>query len=243
MSTSPDTGTDLRRALVVSAHPDDIDFGSAGTIAVWTDAGITVTYCVCTSGDAGGFDQTPRQEMPRIREEEQRAAARAVGVTDVRFLGYPDGQVSADIRLRKDISAVIRSVRPQRVLTHSPEINWAHIVVSHPDHRAVGEATLAAIYPDARNEFAHPELLQRGLKPWTVSELWLSEAPVERINHAVDITDYFEKKIAALSAHRSQIEHANDLEGSLREQLRLSAERQGLPAGQLAETFHVVDTG
>ncbi|GAA0525450.1 GlcNAc-PI de-N-acetylase [Saccharopolyspora subtropica] len=238
MTTLPEPA---ERVLVVTAHPDDVDFGSAGTIASWTAAGVQVTYCVCTSGDAGGFDDTPREAMPRLRQDEQRAAAAAVGVTDVHFLGYRDGQVTADLQLRRDITKMIRAVRPHRVVTHSPEINWDHLAMSHPDHRAVGQATLAAIYPDARNEFAHPELLAEGLAPWTVPELWMSESPDERVNHAVDVTDHFEAKLAALAAHRSQTAHLEDLRGMIRRHLARTAERHGLP-GRLAEVFHVVDT-
>ncbi|GAA4620458.1 PIG-L family deacetylase [Saccharopolyspora hordei] len=226
---------------MVTAHPDDVDFGSAGTVATWVAAGVEVTYCICTSGDAGGFDSTPREEMARLRREEQRAAAAAVGVSDVRFLGHQDGRVVADIGLRRDIAKVIREVRPQRVLTHSPEINWSHLVVSHPDHRAVGEATLAAVYPDARNAFAFPELLEAGYEPWTVSQLWMSEAPEERINHAVDITDHIKAKLAALAAHRSQTAHRPDLPDAIEQHLARTAERHGMP-GRLAEAFHVVDT-
>ena len=149
----------VERILIVTAHPDDVDFGSAGSVATWTDKGIDVAYCICTSGDAGGFDDTPRHEMGPLREAEQRAAAAAVGVTDVRFLGYPDGRLTPSLDLRRDISRVIRQVRPQRVLTSSPERFWDRIGASHPDHMTVGEATLRAVYPDARNPFAHPELL------------------------------------------------------------------------------------
>ncbi|MGW1676921.1 PIG-L deacetylase family protein [Saccharopolyspora sp. NPDC002376] len=238
MTTSSGT---FQRALVVTAHPDDVDFGSAGTVASWVAAGAEVAYCICTSGDAGGFDSTPREEIPRLRQNEQRAAAAAVGVTDVRFLGYQDGQVVADLRLRRDIAKVIREVRPDRVITHSPEINWAHLPVSHPDHRAVGEAVLAAVYPDARNAFAFPELLEAGLEPWTVGELWMSESPEERINRAVDITDQFDAKLAALAAHRSQTAHITDLPDRIRRHLTRTAERHGM-TGRLAEAFHVVDT-
>ncbi|MEV6230385.1 PIG-L deacetylase family protein [Saccharopolyspora shandongensis] len=240
MTTPPETSSTLR-ALVVTAHPDDVDFGSAGTVASWVADGVQVAYCVCTSGDAGGFDDTPREDMPRIRQDEQRAAAAAVGVSDVRFLGYQDGRVVADLQLRRDITKVIREVRPHRVISHSPEINWAHLPTSHPDHRAVGEATLAAIYPDARNGFAHPELLREGLEPWTVRELWMSESPEERINHAVDITDHFDAKLAALAAHQSQTAHLDDLQGMIRRHLARTAERHGM-TGRLAEAFHVVDT-
>lgn len=236
------SGTEaVERVLVVAAHPDDVDFSAAGTIASWTAAGVRVTYCMCTSGDAGGFDDTPREQMPRLREEEQRAAATAVGVSDVRFLGYSDGQVYANLDLRREITKVVRDVRPQRVLTHSPEINWAHLPVSHPDHRAVGEATLAVVYPDARNAFAHPDLATYGFEPWVVPQLWLSGSPECRINFSVDITDYFQVKLAALAAHRSQTAHVSDLAGMMRPHLAHNAEQHGTP-GRLAEVFQVVDT-
>ncbi|MGP4015438.1 PIG-L deacetylase family protein [Saccharopolyspora sp. 5N708] len=241
MTTPPEASTAVRRALVITAHPDDVDFGAAGTVASWIAAGVQVAYCVCTSGGAGGFDDMPREDMPRVREEEQRAAAAAVGVTDVRFLGHRDGQVTASLQLRRDITKMIRTVRPDRVISHSPEINWTHLPTAHPDHRAVGEATLAAIYPDARNGFAYPELLEQGLQPWTVNELWMSGSPEERINCAVDVTDYFEAKLAALAAHRSQTAHLDDLEGMIRRHLARMADRHGM-AGRLAEAFHVVDT-
>lgn len=237
-----DAQGELRRALVVTAHPDDVDFGSAGTIAAWTGAGVAVTYCVCTSGDAGGFEDIPRDEMATLRKKEQRAAAEAVGVSDIHFLGYKDGTVTPSLRLREDIARVIRTVRPDRVIAHSPEINWSHVALSHPDHRAVGEATFAAVYPDARNAFAHPQLQEEGLSPWTVPELWLSEAPAERVNHAVDITDHFDAKLEALLSHHSQIAHVDDLGGMLRPELEANARQHGLPAGRLAEVFQVVDT-
>jgi LmbE family N-acetylglucosaminyl deacetylase len=234
---------DVERVLVVTAHPDDVDFGSAGTIASWTKGGIEVAYCICTSGDAGGFDDTPRERMRALREEEQRAAAAAVGVSDVTFLGYPDGRLTPSIELRRDISREIRRFRPERVLTQSPEIFWQRIIASHPDHRAAGEATLAAVYPDSRNPYAHPELLEdEGLEAWTVPELWLMASPLERINHYVDVTDTFDAKVAALRAHRSQTGHMDGLEDMLRGWLVMVAQRGGLPDGRLAEAFQVVDT-
>jgi LmbE family N-acetylglucosaminyl deacetylase len=116
----------VSRVLVVTAHPDDVDFGAAGTVARWVDAGIAVTYCVITDGDAGGFDPAvPRSEIPGIRRAEQVAAAAAVGVTDVRFLGYRDGELTVTHGLRRDLSRVIREVRPDRMLIQSPERNWS----------------------------------------------------------------------------------------------------------------------
>ncbi|MGE3286978.1 MAG: PIG-L deacetylase family protein [Pseudonocardia sp.] len=234
---------DVQRALVVTAHPDDVDFGAGGTVAAWTAAGIEVAYCICTSGDAGGFDDTPRAQMAPLREAEQRAAAAELGVKDVVFLGYPDGQVTASIELRRDISREIRRFRPDRVLTHSPEIWWRRLGASHPDHRATGEATLAAVYPDARNPFAHPELLADGLPAWTVRELWLMAAPDERVDHTVDITDTLERKVAALRAHVSQTGHMADLESRLREWSSYWARRAGLGEQRYAEVFQVVAIG
>lgn len=233
----------VERALVVTAHPDDVDFGSAGTISLWTAAGIEVTYCVCTDGDAGGFDPAvPRTDIPGIRRAEQEAAAKAVGVTDVRFLGYPDGQLTVTFALRHDISRVIRQVRPQRMLIQSPERNWLRIGASHPDHLACGEAAMAAIYPDARNPFAHPELLRdEGLAEWTVAETWVMAHPES--NHSVDVTVVFDAKLAALRAHVSQTAHMDGFEERIREWFGLNAEAAGLPTGRLAERFFVVETG
>ncbi|MEX5717249.1 PIG-L deacetylase family protein [Geodermatophilus maliterrae] len=229
------------RALCVLAHPDDVDFGSAGTVATWTSAGTEVTYCIVTDGDAGGFDETPREQMGPLRRDEQRAAAAAVGVTDVRFLGYPDGRLELTLDLRRDISRVIRQVRPQRVLTSSPERWYERIGASHPDHMTVGESTLRAVYPDARNPFAFPELLaDEDLEAWTVSEVWLGASP--RADHAVDVTDVVELKFAALKSHVTQVGHMDDVEGFVSGWMAQTARRFGLPAGRLAEAFHVVHT-
>jgi LmbE family N-acetylglucosaminyl deacetylase len=235
--------SDVRSALVITAHPDDVDFGAAGTVASWTAAGIKVSYCVCTSGEASGDGSRDRAEVAKIRRAEQRAAAECVGVQEVAFLDHPDGAVVASIELRRDISRVIRTVRPDRVLTWSPEINWEHVPTTHPDHRAVGEATFAAVYPDARNPNAHPELLAaEGLRPWTVRELWLTDSPAPLRNHAVDVTDVFDARVAALRAHASQVSGIADLEGFLRGILAAKAHRHGLAEGRLAEEFQVVDT-
>jgi LmbE family N-acetylglucosaminyl deacetylase len=233
---------EIARILAITAHPDDVDFAAAGTVARWTQAGIDVTYCVVTSGDAGGFDEAfPRADMPARREAEQLAAATCVGVQDVRFLGYPDGRVEATLALRRDLARVIRQVRPDRVVCPSPERSYAGVGASHPDHRAVGSAVLDAVYPDARNPFAFPELRQReGLAPWTVREVWIAGGPGP--DHYVDVTATFARKIAALRAHESQIGHRTDLEQRVRARLALAARRGGLPDGRLAEAFQVLDT-
>jgi LmbE family N-acetylglucosaminyl deacetylase len=238
----PMPDAEVERALVVTAHPDDVDFGSGGTIAGWTDAGIEVVYCICTDGDAGGFDlDFPRDQMAALRRAEQTEAAKRVGVHDVRFLGYPDGRLEPSFDLRRDISRVIRQVRPQRMLVQSPERDYERIGRSHPDHRAAGEAALNCIYPDARNPFAHPQLrIDEGLDAWITQETWIMGAPES--THYVDITDTFDRKISALRAHESQTAHMDDLEGLVAKWLRINAERGGLPDGRLAESFFVMAT-
>lgn len=228
------------RALVICAHPDDVDFGAAGTVATWVDEGTAVTYCFVTNGDAGGFDPAvPRSEIGGIRQAEQRAAAKEVGVEDLVFLGYADGQVVADFGLRRDLSRVIRQVRPQRVLIHSPEISWDRLPASHPDHRATGEASLAAVYPDSRNAFTHTTLREdEGLEAWTVHDLWVMGGPTP--NHWVDVTDTFDRKLAALRQHVSQTSHLDDLEGMLRGWAVQQAQAAGFPPERLAEPFRRV---
>jgi LmbE family N-acetylglucosaminyl deacetylase len=230
----------VERVLAVMAHPDDVDFGLAGTVATWTDAGVAVTYCIVTSGDAGGFDpDVPRSEIAGIRQAEQRAAAAVVGVSDVRFLGYPDGQVEVSLDLRRDIARVIREVRPQRLISQSPERHMARLPASHPDHLAVGEATLCALYPDSRNPFAFMDSLG-DLEAWTVPETWVMA--MERVNHYVDVTDVFDRKKAALTEHKSQMSNIGDLDTLLRWWLGSNAEAAGWPEGKLAEAFWVMDT-
>lgn len=232
----------VERVLVVVAHPDDLDFGAAGTIATWTDSGVDVSYCVITDGDAGGFDPAvPRSEIGGIRQAEQRAAAKELGVEDVVFLGYPDGQLVVSIELRRDISRVIRQKRPQRILLQSPERNWERIYASHPDHLAAGEAALCAVYPDARNPFTHLELAAEGLEAWTVGETWVMSTGAGA-NRFVDVTDVFDRKISALRAHESQTGHMDDLEDRLRGWLTMNAHAAGFAEGRLAEAFRVIDT-
>jgi LmbE family N-acetylglucosaminyl deacetylase len=234
---------EIGRILVITAHPDDVDFGAAGTVARWTDAGLDVSYCVVTNGDAGGSDQSvPRDEMATLRQAEQTAAAKQVGVYDLHFLGYPDGRVEPTLGLRKDLARVIRLLRPDRVLCQSPERNYVRLGIGHPDHRAVGSASLDAIYPDSRNPFAFPELLaEEKLEPWTVREVWISGGPAP--THYVDITDTFSRKLAALRSHVSQVKGMDGLEEMLRTRLGRAAAQGGLPEGRLAEAFQVLQSG
>ena len=242
MST-PTPSEDVRSVLVVAAHPDDIDFGAAGTVAGWTAAGIRVTYCVCTSGEASAPADGDTAETATLREAEQRAAAAQVGVEDVVFLRYPDGGLTASMELRRDITRVIRKVRPDRVLAWSPEINWERVATTHPDHRASGEAAFAAVFPDSRNPHAHRSLLDdEGLEPWRVRELWVNDGPAPLRNHVVDVTDTFDKKLAALRCHTSQVGDGVELEKALRRGFGAFARNAGLGEGRYAEIFQVVDT-
>jgi LmbE family N-acetylglucosaminyl deacetylase len=235
-------GTDgVERILVVTAHPDDVDFGAAGSVAVWTHAGVEVAYCIATDGDAGGSDRSvSRTEMAVVRREEQREAARVVGVSDVTFLGFPDGRLTPGLDLRQAIAGVIRRFRPDRVVAQSPERNWSRIYASHPDHLAAGEAAICAVYPDARNPFAFPALLEEGLEPHSVAELWVMTT--ERADRVVDATEFFDLKLAALRSHRSQVGDGEHLGELLRTWMSGTALAAGLPEGRLAEAFHVVDT-
>ena len=230
----------IKRALVVVAHPDDVDFGSAGTVATLTRKGVDVAYCLVTSGDAGGDDSNhTREERTEIREAEQRAAAEEVGVTNLTFLRWPDGQVEPTFLLRREIARVIRTHKPDLVITQSPERNWERIRASHPDHMATGEATMRAVYPDARNPHAFPELLREGLSPHTVPLVWLNGSSPTMV---VDITKRFDQKHAALMRHESQVGDNKGLKKMLKNWARLTAKNAGLKKGHLAEGFRVIVT-
>jgi len=233
----------VERALVIVAHPDDAEFWASGTIAHWTDAGVAVTYCVLTDGETGGYDASiPRDDIPRIRCTEQQQAAALLGVRDVRFFGLAESELRPDdMRLRRELVRIIRQVRPQRIITWSPEWNWQRFRSCHPDHRATGEITLSAIYPDAGNQFAHMSLREEGLEAWTVREAWLINSP--HVNHYVDITETFERKVAAVRLHKSQTGNRQDLTAEQRERIATNTAAAELPADRLAEAFQVVVTG
>ena len=223
------------------AHPDDCDFGAGGTIAQWTAKGIEVSYCIITNGDQGGEESgIPLEEMAQVRQKEQRDAGAALGVTDITFLNYRDGWLMPSIELRKEIVKAIRIAKPDRMLVQSPERNWERIFASHPDHLAAGETAIQAVYPDARNPYAFTDLKEAGFEPWRVREVWMTGSPTP--NHFVDITETFDKKMAALHSHVSQTAHNKELENMVREWGQRNAEAQGLPAGKIVEIFKVINT-
>lgn len=232
---------EIERAVVITAHPDDVDFGAAGTVANLTDAGVVVTYCIVTDGQAGGHDvAVPREDMARIRRAEQTLAAGHVGVTDLTFLGMMDGSVEYSLDLRRALSTVIRRARPNVVISHNTQISLASAYASHPDHVATGQAAFAAVYPDSRNPFAFPELLPAGFEPWAVDELWVMNA--EPATDTVDITDQIERKMMALLSHVSQHVDTTSLEQRMHDWFAHNARLGSLPEGRLAERFTVVDT-
>jgi LmbE family N-acetylglucosaminyl deacetylase len=233
---NPRPDDEIERVLVVVAHPDDIDFGGAGTVALWTRAGIEVSYCVVTDGQAGGFEpDRDRAEMPAVRRREQTTAAAHVGVRDLHFLGYVDGRVEPTLDLVRDLVQVIRRVRPQRILGQSPDRNWSRLHVSHPDHLAAAEATVRAFYPAAGNPYAFPELEEEA---WNVGELWMLDNP--EINHYVDITETFDQKIAALMSHTSQHPHPDGVRSEIGSWFQQTATAAGYPPNHYAEAFTVI---
>ncbi|MFM9099438.1 MAG: PIG-L deacetylase family protein [Actinomycetota bacterium] len=239
MTPLPDE--EIKRILVVMAHPDDCDFGAGGTIAQWTAKGISVSYCIITNGDQGGEESdVPLQEMAKVRQREQRDAGKALGVTDITYLNHRDGWLVPTIELRKEIVREIRKSKPDRMVIQSPERNYERIFASHPDHMAAGEVAIQAVYPDARNPYAFTELKDAGFEPWRVKEVWITSSPTP--NHFIDITDTFPKKIAALKAHVSQTAHNKELEEMVRSWGERNAEANGLPAGRVAEIFRVINT-
>jgi LmbE family N-acetylglucosaminyl deacetylase len=217
------------RILLVSAHPDDTEFISGGTIASFIERGDEVRYLVVTSGERGLPLDTG---SPTQREQEQLEAARALGVTEVEFLREPDGELDDTIQLRSKVVAAIRTHRPELVITQSPTHNLSSVRYSHSDHLAVGRATLAAVFPEARNARFHPDVGS----PWVVSEVWL--CGVERPNLAIDITRFFQTKMVAIQLHRSQMRHFNDADRFFRDWAREVAERHSFPSDVLAEEFH-----
>ena len=238
---TPLDDSEIKRVLVVMAHPDDCDFGAGGTIARWTAQGIHVSYCIITNGDQGGEESgIPLEEMASVRQKEQRDAGKALGVTDITYLNYRDGWLAPSMELRKEIVKAIRIAKPDRMVVQSPERNYERVFASHPDHLAAGETAVQAVYPDARNPFAFTDLKEAGFEPWRVREVWMTGSP--NPNHFVDITETFPKKIAALHAHVSQTAHNKELEKMVREWGERNALANGLSEGRIAEIFQVMNT-
>ncbi|MDH5507417.1 MAG: PIG-L family deacetylase [Anaerolineae bacterium] len=205
------------RVLVICAHPDDPEFGAAGSVACWAQGGAEVTYIIVTDGSKGSADpEMTREQLVKLRQAEQRAAAETLGVANVVFLGHPDGEVYNTPELREDIVRQIRRYRPDVLVTHDPTARIiANSYINHPDHRAVGDTVLDAVFPLARDRLNFPQHEAEGLKPHNVTDIFLlfTNEP----NFWVDISPTIDKKVAALVCHTSQIGEPEELEERIRE--------------------------
>lgn len=228
---------DWRTALCIAAHPDDLEYGTAGAVAAWTRAGKTVTYLLVTSGEAG-IDGLDPAECGPLREAEERAGAAEVGVSVVEFLGHPDGVVEYGLPLRRDIARAIRRRRPELVIAPNPDPRAAWGGFDYADHRAVGLAAVDGVR-DAGNRWVFRELLDEGLQPWKVRYTALAASP--RASHAVDVTDTMDAGIASLNAHRGYLaglgQQAPDVDRMLRGFARMAAPRFG---GRLAVAYELL---
>lgn len=229
------------RILVTAAHPDDIEFGVGGSVARWTAMGAEVIYCLVTDGSAGSNDPDVNlEELIQKRREEQIAAAAVVGVHDVRFLGHKDGTLEPTMDLRRDLTRVIRDVKPNRVVCQDPTTVFAgDFYINHPDHRAAGEATVYAVFPSSETRPIFPELLAEGYEPHKVDELYLdlTYSP----NLYVDISETVDRKIDSLRAHVSQLGTGEDFENGAAKWVRQWSEEGGKALGVgAAEQFRVM---
>lgn len=224
------------KVLVIAAHADDIEFGMAGTVARWTEAGTQVTYCIITDNSSGSNDpHMLRTELSRIRQEEQIAAANVLGVAEVRFLNYPDGVLQPTLDLRRDLTRVIRQVRPQVVVTLDPSLMFTptNDYINHPDHRAAAEAAIYAVFPSSETRPIFPELLDEGLEPHRVQKVYLNLSMQPTLY--VDVSATWQRKVEALLCHKSQV--GEDVADMIREWDM----RQGEAAGvELAESYRVI---
>ena len=220
------------RVLVVAAHPDDIEFGAAGTVARWIAEGATLRYLLMTRGDKGSDDPaTDPDRLAEQREREQRAAAAELGVSGVDFLDEPDGQVEPSLRLRERVTYAIRAFQPEIVMGHDPTVLFVNNEwVNHPDHRAVGQVTVDAVFPTARDPLNFAEHLRAGLQPWKVAELYLWST--NEANQIVDISDTLDRKIAALEHHASQFRDFAETAKWLRRRAEELGERAGYRAAE-----------
>ena len=196
------------RAMFVCAHPDDLEFGVAGTAAKWANNGCEVTYVILTDGNAGSHDkEMTRERIAEIRREEQREAAKICGVQNCIFLGYDDGLLQPTLELRKKLVRLIRQYRPNVVAAMDPTNYFpSDGYINHPDHRAAGVATIEAVFPAAEMGLLYPDLAEEGLEGHKPNYVYLFFTQEEQINLYVDISDYLETKISSLKAHKSQME-------------------------------------
>jgi LmbE family N-acetylglucosaminyl deacetylase len=230
--------SNFERALVVVAHPDDAEFGAAGTVALWVERGVEVNYVICTDGASGVADPTiTLTELASIREAEQREAADVLGVKQIEFLRQPDGQLRPTDELRRQIVGLIRKYRPDRIVCQNAVRNYANIYGNHPDHLAAGQLAIEAVYPYARNPYAYPDLLAAGLEPYAVREVLVSGT--ETPDFVVDVTTTVGRKLAALARHRSQHPPGEEFSERVLQRMAQMGEPHGIA---YAESFRLVKT-
>ena len=221
-------------ALVIFAHPDDAEYMCGGTVALWASEGTAVHYCVVTDGSAGSNEPgIGREEMAVVREREQRAAAEVLGVASLTFLGYRDGELEVTLDTRRDVTRVVRRIRPDVILAPDPSRLWsASGYINHWDHKQAGALALCAVMPDAPSRPQFSELLDEGLEPFEIPNLWLA---AEQPDTYVDITKTIDVKLAALAEHRSQ--HAEASAPWVRERARELGEQGGVEYAEAFKTF------
>ena len=228
--------TGSERVMVISPHPDDVDFGCSGTIAKWSRMGMDITYVICTSGDKGTDRPMPPESIAAIREKEQQVAAKIVGVQEVVFLRLKDGELENNSDFRKVLVRVLRQHRPDVVMSMDPaNLRFENVYVSHADHRAAALAVFDAIYPAARNRNFFPELLEEGLSPHAVKEIYFFGTADP--NTWSDIGETIEAKIEALGAHKSQVADFEDLSAWVRERFGQLGKEKGFA---YAEAFRQI---
>jgi LmbE family N-acetylglucosaminyl deacetylase len=228
------------RVAVIAAHPDDPDYGSAGSCAVWAAMGHTVTYVIVTNGSKGSDDlHLSTADLIATREREQRAAAEILGLAGVMFLGKEDGMIVPNLELRRDLVRVIRQLKPDVVLCDNPDMFfYGNTYINHPDHRAVATAALEAIFPASQNHRYFPELLTEGHQPHKVREVWVDLISGEP-DAVVDVTTTAHLKIEALRAHKSQMSSDDDPTEWIWEWLRENGKKHNPPV-EFAEAFKVM---
>lgn len=239
MKTFPPDSLHPKAVLAVGAHPDDIDFGASGALAKWVKAGAEVHYLVITDGSKGSNDpDTTSAELVSMREREQRAAADVLGAGSVHFFGYEDGHLEVTQKLKKQIVQLIRTIKPDTVITMDPTMTYVADFgfINHPDHRAAGQATMDAVFPLARDHLNYPDLLEVGLQSHNVAHLLLIN--LERHNFCVDITDTLDMKLAVLKQHTSQFDENGALWGYLQDHMKHLGEACGT---EYAEAFIRID--
>ncbi len=239
----PTEFSELKPAIVlgIAAHPDDLDYGAAGTMAKFAAQGAKIHYLIITDGSQGSSDyKASPNELAKTREAEQRAALKAFGSSEknVTFLGYPDGGLEITMEIKKEVVKVIRTVRPDVVVTMDPSLLYSaeRGFINHPDHRAAGQIALDAVFPLARDHLAFPQLFSQGYKPHKVKTVLLTN--FERHNYYVDVSEYIDKKIAALAEHKSQISNIEDVGKMIKTWAKALGEEVGC---KYAEAFMRID--